>query len=45
MVKAADQIAVLSNGKIKEVGSHNHLIDSKGLYFQLIKDQLESNQN
>jgi ATP-binding cassette, subfamily B, bacterial len=40
-VKNADQIIVLDNGSIKEVGNHKSLIESKGLYYELIKNQLE----
>jgi ATP-binding cassette, subfamily B, bacterial len=40
-VKNADQIIVLDNGAIKEMGNHKSLIDNKGLYYELIKNQLE----
>ena len=40
-VKSADQIIVLDSGVIKEVGSHNVLVDKKGKYFTLVKNQLE----
>ncbi|MFO0507599.1 MAG: peptidase domain-containing ABC transporter [bacterium] len=40
-VKNADQIVVLSNGKIKEVGTHAQLANSKGVYYNLVKNQLE----
>lgn len=40
-VKAADQIVVLDDGRIKEVGTHDKLIEEKGYYYQLIKNQLE----
>ena len=40
-VKNSDQIVVLKNGEIKEIGTHNQLIDKKGDYFNLIKNQLE----
>lgn len=37
----ADQIVVIDNGKIVEVGIHNDLIkNNKGAYYNLIKDQL-----
>jgi len=38
--KNADQIVVLNQGEIKEVGKHQDLIDLKGKYFELIKNQL-----
>ncbi|WP_200878566.1 ATP-binding cassette domain-containing protein [Sphingobacterium sp. ML3W] len=37
----ADNIIVLNNGEICEQGTHQKLIESKGYYFQLIKNQLE----
>lgn len=40
-VKNADQIVVLDQGRITEVGNHKELIDRKGDYFNLIKNQLE----
>jgi ATP-binding cassette, subfamily B, bacterial len=40
-VKNADQIVVLDKGIIAEQGSHTALIASKGLYYELIKNQLE----
>ncbi|MFK8010007.1 MAG: peptidase domain-containing ABC transporter [Saprospiraceae bacterium] len=40
-VKNADQIIVLKNGEVVEKGSHQDLVDKKGNYFSLIKNQLE----
>lgn len=40
-VKNADQIVVLDGGKIVERGVHKTLIDAKGKYYHLVKDQLE----
>ncbi|MCB0565430.1 MAG: peptidase domain-containing ABC transporter [Phaeodactylibacter sp.] len=40
-VKNADQIVVLDNGEIVEKGSHQELVEKKGAYYELIKDQLE----
>lgn len=40
-VKNADQIVVLEKGKITEVGTHEDLIYSRGLYYELVKNQLE----
>jgi ATP-binding cassette, subfamily B, bacterial len=39
-VKNADQIVVLNKGKIAECGSHDELINKKGEYYTLIKEQL-----
>lgn len=40
-VKNADQIIVLHNGEIKEVGNHKELTTNKGYYYELVKNQLE----
>jgi ATP-binding cassette, subfamily B, bacterial len=40
-VKNADQIVVLKDGNIVEIGSHNELVNNKKDYFNLIKNQLE----
>lgn len=40
-VKSADQIVVLENGKIIEKGNHLDLVDKKGAYYQLVKNQLD----
>ncbi|NKI30797.1 peptidase domain-containing ABC transporter [Croceivirga thetidis] len=43
-VKNADQIIVLDKGKITERGSHAELTKKKGLYYELVKNQLELGQ-
>lgn len=40
-VKNADQIIVLEDGKIVEIGTHNKLVSNKQNYFTLVKNQLE----
>ncbi len=40
-VKNADQIVVLENGEIVEIGTHERLAQKKGYYFTLVKNQLE----
>ncbi len=40
-VKNADQIIVLQKGKIVEQGNHESLVEKKGAYFHLVKNQLE----
>lgn len=40
-VKHADQIVVLNKGVISEKGTHQELVNLKGEYFTLVKNQLE----
>ncbi|MBS1775016.1 MAG: peptidase domain-containing ABC transporter [Bacteroidetes bacterium] len=40
-VRNADQIVVLSNGKISEYGTHEELTEKRGVYYELVKNQLE----
>ncbi|MEI6410230.1 MAG: peptidase domain-containing ABC transporter [Bacteroidota bacterium] len=40
-VRKADHIIVLEKGEIVEQGKHQELIDRRGAYYHLIKDQLE----
>lgn len=40
-VKNADQIVVLDKGEIAEIGNHDDLIQKRGKYFNLVKNQLE----
>lgn len=40
-VRDADKIVVIDQGKIAEEGTHQQLIDKEGLYFRLVKNQLE----
>ena len=40
-VKNADQIIVLEGGKIVDIGTHSSLIEKKGAYYNLVKNQLE----
>jgi len=42
-IKSADQIVVLANGEIVEIGNHVLLSKSDGEYFQLVKNQLYLN--
>lgn len=43
-VKKADQIIVLNKGIIEERGTHHELVNLKGAYYTLVKNQLELGQ-
>lgn len=40
-VRDADQIVVLEKGRIVEIGNHFSLIERKGAYYNLVRNQLE----
>lgn len=40
-VKNADQIIVLDNGRVIEIGNHDSLTAKRGAYYNLVKNQLE----
>lgn len=40
-VKDADQIVVLDHGRVAEIGNHQQLTVAKGIYYNLVKNQLE----
>lgn len=40
-VKNADQIIVIDSGKVVETGNHDTLTKNKGVYYNLVKNQLE----
>lgn len=40
-VKNADMIIYLENGEIKEIGSHDELLELKGIYYNIYKDQFK----
>lgn len=40
-VKNADQIVVLDEGCIAEIGSHEELTKRRGKYYELVNNQLE----
>jgi len=39
-VKNADQILVMHEGRLAEQGTHDDLLENKGKYYDLIKNQL-----
>jgi len=40
-VKNADKIVVLDKGRLVEEGTHRELVETKGAYYNLVKEQLE----
>ncbi len=42
LLKLADKIVVLSNGEIVEEGTHEELIEKKGLYYRLYMEMIKS---
>ena len=40
-VRHADKIVVLDKGRITEVGHHEQLVNQRGIYYQLVSNQLE----
>ena len=40
-VRNADNIIVLDEGKVVETGNHESLIERRGAYYNLVKNQLE----
>lgn len=44
-IRKADKIIVLDKGEIKEIGSHQYLLQKRGFYYQLHKMQFEQQTN
>ena len=40
-IRNADQIIVIDKGEIKEIGKHEDLIEMQGIYYNLVKNQLQ----
>ena len=40
-IKNADEIAVVSEGRIIEQGTHDELLEKKGIYYKLVMAQRE----
>lgn len=43
-VQNADQIVVMDNGYIVETGTHENLVKKEGVYYHLVRNQLELNK-
>ena len=43
-VKNSDKIIVIDHGKVAEEGTHEELIKNKGVYYELVRNQLELNR-
>ena len=43
-IRKANQIIVLDNGEIKEMGTHDELLEKRGLYYQLHKMQFQKQE-
>lgn len=43
-IRRADKIIVLDKGEIKEIGSHDELLEKRGFYYQLHKMQFEKQE-
>ena len=41
-IQNADMIAVLSKGRVAEFGNHSELIRVKGLYWNLVRQQIDN---
>jgi ATP-binding cassette subfamily B protein len=44
-IRKANKIIVLDKGEIKEMGSHDELLEKRGFYYQLHKMQFEKQVN
>ncbi|MBB2951167.1 peptidase domain-containing ABC transporter [Sphingobacterium sp. JUb56] len=40
-IRKADQIIVMKDGKVIEIGNHNYLLELRGMYYQLVESQSE----
>jgi ATP-binding cassette subfamily B protein len=41
-IKNSDQIVVLNDGTVCEIGTHDELIRRKGAYFELVENQINN---
>src|SRR5690606_18870971 len=42
-IMSSDKIVVLFNGTVAEEGNHQDLVDRRGMYYQLVKQQMAGN--
>src|SRR5690606_6218099 len=38
-IRAADRIAVIDHGQVRELGTHEQLLQERGIYYELYKEQ------
>lgn len=43
-IKNANQIVVMDDGRVVEIGHHDQLMNMKGVYYNLIQNQLSNNE-
>ncbi|CAL1272515.1 unnamed protein product [Larinioides sclopetarius] len=43
-IRTADKIVVLKDGEVQEVGTHDELMLSKGIYFELVSTQIDDEE-
>ncbi|GFS95723.1 ATP-dependent translocase ABCB1 [Nephila pilipes] len=43
-IRTADKIVVLGDGEVKEIGTHDDLMNSKGIYYQLVSTQTKPDE-
>ncbi len=41
-IRSADKIIVIDSGRVKEIGTHEELMSTQGLYYHLVKTQQQS---
>lgn len=39
-IRTADKIVALENGVVKEIGTHDELMERQGVYYQLVMTQV-----
>ena len=44
-VRRADLILLMEEGRVIERGSHEHLMESRGVYYEMVRRQMESHSD